>query len=166
MRVWVTLLTATVAVTLWNGVYSAQADSLSAQDRQFMEEAATGGMMEVHLGHLAVERGMSQAVKNFGQRMVTDHGKGSNELKALAKQKGVSLPAEEPKMAASTRLAKLSGADFDKAYARDMVEDHQKDIAAFEKEAASGSDPDVKSWASKTLPTLRSHLTEAQALPK
>jgi putative membrane protein len=125
----------------------------------FMEDAAKGGMHEVHMGHLGIERGQSQAVKGFSQRLINDHTMANQELAALAKQKGVSLPGD-----VSIPLAVKSGADFDKEFGRAMIEDHQKDISAFEKEASSGSDPDVKNWASKTLPTLRAHLAEAQAL--
>jgi putative membrane protein len=165
MRTWTKLLIGASSAIAFYGLFPAQAADLSSQDRKFIEEAAKGGMMEVHMGHMAVEHGMSAAVKSFGQRMVTDHGKANDELTALAKKKGITLPPDDPKMAESSSLAKKNGADFDRAYAKDMVEDHQKDISEFEKEASSGSDPDVKSWASKTLPTLRSHLTEAKALP-
>lgn len=85
---------------------------------------------------------------------------------ALAKQKGISLPSDDAQTVGSMPLASKSGADFDRAFARTAVEDHQKDIAEFEKEASSGTDPDVKNWASKTLPTLREHLAEAQAVQK
>ena len=149
---------------LAGGFCSAQ--SLSEQDRKFMENAAKGGMMEVHMGQMAIERGSSSAVKSFSQRLINDHKAANQELAALAKQKGVSLPGDDSQMASSLPFASKSGDDFDKAFARTAVEDHQKDIAEFEKEASSGQDPDVKSWASKTLPTLRAHLKEAQNLPK
>jgi len=149
-----------------SGFQAVGADNLSAQDRKFIEDAAKGGMKEVHMGHLGLEKGMSQGVKTFSQRLIDDHTKANNELMALAKQKGVTPPPDDPKMVSSMPLAKKSGADFDKAFAKDQVEDHQKDIAEFEKEASSGSDPDVKNFASKTLPTLRAHLSDAQALNK
>jgi len=145
---------------------SAFAQNLSSQDRSFMMDAAKGGMMEVDLGHMAVDKGTDPAVKKFGQRMITDHSKANGELMDLAKRKGVTLPADNPNAASSMSFAKKTGPAFDKGYAKDMVEDHQKDIAEFEKEAKSGTDPDVKSWAQNTLPTLRSHLTDAQSLPK
>jgi putative membrane protein len=112
---------------------------------------------------LGIERGQSQAVKGFAQRLINDHNMANQELATLAKQKGVLLLGDDAKMI-SMPLATKSGADFDKEFARAMIEDHQKDISAFEKEASSGNDPDVKNWASKTLPTLRAHLAEAQAL--
>jgi putative membrane protein len=144
------------------GLPAGQAQQLSAQDRTFMEDAAKGGMHEVQMGHLGIERGQSQAVKGFSQRLINDHNMANQELAALAKQKGVLLPGDDAKMVAP--ITTKSGADFDKEFGRVMIEDHQKDISAFEKEASFGNDPDVKNWASKTLPTLRAHLAEAQAL--
>ena len=142
------------------------AQALSDQDQKFLQNAAKGGMMEVHMGQLGLERGGSPAVKALSQHLVNDHNAANKELTALAKQKGVSLPGDDARMAASISFASKSGGEFDKAFASAAVEDHQKDIAEFEKEASSGTDPDLKNWASKTLPTLRAHLAEAQALGK
>ena len=142
------------------------AQGLSQQDQKFVQDAAKGGMMEVHMGQLGMERGASPAVKGLSQHLINDHKAANQELAALAKQKGVSLPADDAQMATSMPFAAKTGDDFDKAFARSAVEDHQKDIAEFEKEASSGNDPDLKNWASKTLPTLRAHLAEAQSLLK
>jgi putative membrane protein len=147
-------------------VHTARAQSLSAQDHQFMMDAAKGGMTEVHVAHMGIERGMNPTVKSFSQRLINDHTKANQELIALAKMKSVQLPADDPKIASSMPIAKKTGADFDKEFAKMMVDDHQKTITMFEKEASSGSDPDIKNWASKTLPTLQSHLAEAKTLPK
>jgi putative membrane protein len=150
-------------VTFFGHIVLAQ--GLSGQDRQFMTDVAKGGMTEVHVAKMGIEHGTSQAVKGFSQRLVNDHTKANQELMALATRKSVQLPADDPNMASSMPIAKKTGADFDKEFAKMMVDDHQKTIALFETEAHSGSDPDVKNWASKTLPTLRSHLAEAKMLP-
>jgi putative membrane protein len=156
-----------VAAVLALGNFTlASAQHLSEQDQKFIQDAAKGGMMEVHMGQLGMDRGTNPAVKSLSQHLINDHKAANDELATLAKQKGVSLPGVDAQMAASMPLATKSGDDFDKAFARTAVEDHQKDIAEFEKEASSGTDPDLKNWASKTLPTLRAHLAEAQALPK
>jgi putative membrane protein len=141
----------------------AVAQDLSAQDRKFIQDAAKGGMMEVHMGRLGAEHGSSADVKTFSQRLINDHTKANHELADLAKKKGVTLPADNP-TAAPKGLDSKTGTDFDKTFAKIAVEDHEKDIKEFEKEANSGSDPDVKEWASKTLPTLQAHLDEAKAL--
>ncbi len=133
-------------------------------DQNFMMKAAQGGMAEVKMGQLATQNAQSQAVKDFGQKMVDDHTKANDELKGLAGQKSVTLPTDldAKDQATYDRLSKLNGAAFDKAYMRDMVMDHRKDIADFQHEANNGRDPDVKAWASKTLPTLQEHLRIAQ----
>jgi len=141
------------------------AKSNSSADRQFVMEAAMGGLAEVALGQLATEKAESDQVKQFGQRMVTDHGKANDELKTLAQNKGMTLPAnvDAKHKATQDRLSKLSGAAFDRAYMQDMLADHRKDVNDFRKESQSGKDPDVKAWAAKTLPTLEEHLQMAQS---
>ena len=138
--------------------------SLAAADRKFVMEAAHGGLAEVELGKMAAEKGASDAVKQFGKRMADDHAKAADELKQFAQQKGVTLPTDlDPKhKQLRDRLAKLNGADFDKAYANEMVKDHKKDVADFKREAQRAKDPDLKAWAGKTLPTLEDHLKQAQ----
>jgi putative membrane protein len=140
--------------------------SLSASDQKFMKEAAQGGAAEVELGQLAVQKAQSPDVKAFGQRMVDDHTKAGDELKQLANQKGVTLPsqADAKDKAEKARLEKMSGAQFDKAYMNYMVADHKKDVADFQKEASHANDPDVKNFAQSTLPTLQSHLQQAESI--
>jgi putative membrane protein len=100
--------------------------------------------------------------------MVTDHGKAGDELKTLAQSKSITLPSDvDPKAKATRdRLAKLSGAAFDRAYMQDMVTGHRKAVAAFKKESTAGKDPDVKAWATKTLPTIEEHLKMAQDISR
>jgi putative membrane protein len=144
------------------GQTNGSADRMNGSaDQAFMMKAAQGGMAEVELGNLAVANAQSDSVKQFGQRMVDDHTKANDELKSIAGQKNVTLPAslDAKDAAMKNKMSGLKGAAFDKAYVADMVKDHKKDIAEFEKEANSGSDPDVKAFASKTLPTLKEHLS-------
>lgn len=133
-------------------------------DATFMTKAAEGGVAEVELGNVAKDKASSDAVKQFGQHMVDDHSKANDELKSLAQQKNVTLPTgvNAKDQATKDKLSGMSGAAFDRAYMRDMVSDHRKDIAEFQREANNGKDPDVKAWAAKTLPTLQSHLQMAQ----
>ncbi len=143
---------------------SAKNSKLSAEDKQFIKEAAAGGMAEVELGRLATEKASSPDVKQFGQRMVNDHSKANDQLKRIAVDEGITLPAKLSAKDQGTkdRLSKLSGGAFDKAYMADMVEDHKTDVAAFRNESKTGKDPQVKSFAADTLPTLEDHLKNAQ----
>src|SRR5436305_2164503 len=139
---------------------------MTMTDSTFVKKAARGGLAEVELGKLATEKASSEEVKKFGQRMVDDHSKANEELKQLASSKNVNLPNEvsaKDKMT-KERLSKLSGESFDRAYMQDMVKDHKKDVADFSRESNSAKDPDVKQFASKTLPTLKDHLKEAEGI--
>lgn len=139
---------------------------LSAADRQFVKKAAEGGMAEVELGKLAVDKGGSEDVKKFGQRMVDDHSKANDQLKQLASSKNVTVPdgLNAKDKATKDRLEKLSGAQFDRAYMSDMVKDHEQDITEFNHESKMGKDSDVKDFASQTLPTLKDHLKNARSV--
>jgi putative membrane protein len=149
-----------------SNVQSASASTLSAGDRKFLNEAADGGMAEVELGKLALQKAADAGVRNFGQRMVDDHSKANGELRQLAAGKGVDL-AQAPSAKnrnLQRRLASLRGTSFDKAYMTDMVADHKEDVAAFQRESNWARDPQVKSFATQTLPTLRDHLKQAQEI--
>jgi predicted outer membrane protein len=142
------------------------ATGLSSMDQKFVMEAATGGMAEVELGRLAAERGSSDDVKQFGQRMVDDHSRANSELMQLTTAKGITVPAalDAKHQAQMTKMSQLSGAAFDRAYSKEMVKDHQKDVSLFQKQATRGADADVKAFAARTLPTLQDHLRMARAL--
>jgi putative membrane protein len=140
--------------------------NLSASDKNFVRDAAQGGMAEVELGKLATEKASSDDVKKFGQRMVDDHTKAGDQLKQVASSEGVQLPeglSAKDKLT-KERLSKLNGAQFDKAYMADMVKDHTQDVADFQRESKSGRDPAVKDFASQTLPTLQDHLKQAKEI--
>jgi putative membrane protein len=123
-------------------------------------------MAEVELGQMAADKASSPEVKEFGQRMVKNHSQANVQLKQIAAQKGVTLPGSPNAKdeATKNKLSNLSGDAFDQAYMADMVRDHKKDIAAFQKESRSGKDPDVKQFASQTLPTLKDHLKQAETV--
>lgn len=141
--------------------------SLNSQDSNFLMDAAMGGMMEVELGRVAAQKGVSDAVKQFGQKMVDDHSAANTELTSIASGKGITLPAtlDEKHQAHVTKLSAMSGAEFDRAYGKMMLSDHTKDVAEFEKQSTKGTDPDLKAFAGKTLPTLQEHLQMARGLP-
>jgi putative membrane protein len=134
---------------------------------RFVVQAAEGGMTEVAKGKLAAQRGAHEGVKQFGQKMVDDHTKAGEELKAIASGKNITLPGDTlktPMQAALAKLEKLEGAAFDRAYVDDQVREHEKTIALFEREAKTGKDAELKAFAEKTLPTLKEHLTMVQDL--
>jgi putative membrane protein len=141
--------------------------NMTSQDRNFLQDAAMGGLMEVELGRVAAQKGTSDAVKQFGQRMVDDHSKANSDLMSLASSKGITLPTtlDEKHQKELTKISAMSGAEFDRAYSKMMLSDHVKDVSEFEKQSTKGTDADLKAFASKTLPTLQEHLQLAKALP-
>ena len=158
---------------VWGGIAAAQATAAKqpappgvTAAHNFMTKAAQANLAEVELGKLAAEKGESDAVKKYGQHMVDDHGKANQELQELAQKEGATLPTYTDKahQASKTRLEKLSGTAFDKAYAQQMVKDHQLAVGLFRAQARSGRDPEVKAWAEKMLPNLEEHLKQARSL--
>ncbi len=137
---------------------------LSHTDHKFVSEAARGSLEEVQLGQLAQQKGANTAVREFGQRMMSDHTKLSNELQQLASQKGLTVPTSLSHHEQSTlqHLQSDNGAKFDQAYARQMVQDHEKDLKEFEREAKDAKDPALKSFAQQSIPILRQHLQMAR----
>jgi len=135
-------------------------NSLSSRDRTFVMQAGQLSMMEVELGRLAVQRGSSAGVKQYGQEMVEDHTRANQELMQLAMQKKVELPTEmsTQNTALIDRLSGLSGKSFDAAYKQAMIDSHNQAIALFQAQSQQGQDPELKAWATQKLPNLQAHL--------
>jgi putative membrane protein len=133
---------------------------LASADTAFALKAAQGGLAEVRLGKLAAGKAASPDVKAFGQHMVDDHTKANEQLKSVAQEERMTLPADvnHEQQATYDQLSKLSGAEFDRAYVKAMVSDHQEDVKDFTKEVKSGQDAKIKAFASQILPVLEQHL--------
>lgn len=164
---------------------------LSRGDEKFIKDAAKGGMMEVQMGKLAVQKAQSAQVKQYGQRLIDDHTKANTELKQIAATKGVTLPESHEGITSDTdttdrtqvreksdsdhdlgfwdrramkKLEGLSGTEFDREFIKMAVSDHQKDVKEFEKASKDLDDSDLKAFAAKVLPKLQEHLSQAQTL--
>ncbi len=143
-------------------------DEKPFSDAEFVKKAAVGGMTEVALGKLAVSNGKSEAVKKFGQKMIDDHSKAGDALKEAAKTGGFELPAkldDEHQKHVDT-FKDLKGEEFDKAYIKDMVQDHEKDVAEFTKASKELKDADLKEFAAKTLTVVQGHLEMVEKLDR
>lgn len=135
-------------------------------DLAFFEKAAQDGKTEIEAAKIAETRTADPAIKRFAQKMVVDHGKAGDELKALAAKKGVTLPAtlDDEHKAMLDKLQKASADDFDDTYSDMMHGDHDKAVSLFSDTAKNSRDPDIKLFASKTLPTLKTHQMLAEKL--
>lgn len=139
---------------------------MNSRDTKFAMKAAQGGMAEVQLGKLATEKASDPNVKAFGQQMVDDHTKANDDLKSVAEKENMTLPTnlDAKDQSEYNKLQKLSGSDFDHAYVKDMVKDHEEDVKEFQKEASNGKDPQIRAFASRTLPVLQQHLDKIKSI--
>lgn len=149
------------------GATASGAAKLGSADKKAMADMAIANMAEIDTGKLALSKSQNAEVKTFAQQMIDDHGKALAELQALARSKGVTLPAEPDARhkAMAARLEKLSGDAFDKEYMKMAgLKDHKATHARLKKISKSARDPDVKAAADKTIPTVEQHLKAAQQL--
>ena len=137
------------------------ADSaLSSADRKFVQEAAESGMMEVEAGELAQQHGQSDQVKEIGSTLVEDHTQANQELKQIASEQGIDLPAQigKKKQNMLTKLEQASAEEFDRIFLRQQEKAHRQSIQRSDHVAAQSENQAIKEFAAKTLPTLRKHL--------
>lgn len=137
-------------------------------DRMFYTRASSGGQFEVQLGQLAQQNGQAQEVKDLGKMLADDHTRSNQQLMAIAQNKAVTLstqptPQEQKRL---EHFRTLTGTDFDRAFTEQVIKDHREDIREYERESRSGADADAKAFAAAQLPTLRSHLQQAETVLK
>jgi putative membrane protein len=164
-----TLVMTLLAVGLLMAVPGANAaTTVSTTDQGFILAAAQGGMTEVKLGELAAQKGTRDDVKAFGQMMVKDHTAINDDLKALAAQKGVTLPdsLDANHQGMVDKMAALTGSAFDDAYIAAMIKGHKTDAKAFKAESAATTDADIKSFLDKSIPVVEAHLKHITAMKK
>jgi putative membrane protein len=140
----------------------------SASAKAFVEKAGTSGLAEVEMGELGAQKAKNGQVEAFAKRMVADHTKANQELVTASKGKGVQVPSSRTDMH-KAMVEKFqqqdAGKNFDRAYMAQMVEDHKAAVELFETAADDEKlDLDLRSYAKRTLPTLRDHLKQAQTI--
>jgi putative membrane protein len=158
---------ALLAVPAWaQNASSTGAQTMSQQDKTFVHEAGAGSLAEIEPGQLAEQKAADPAVREFGRWMATDHGFANRGLEAIPREEHQSaqpaLTAEQKQE--KQRLEGLSGAQFDQQYIQHMVQDHEKTIPLFQKEAKEGHNQAIKSFAENLTPVLDQHLAEAKEL--
>jgi putative membrane protein len=138
------------------------------ESSSFLVKAADAGMAEVELGQLGQQKAINAQVKAFGAMMVHDHSMANDQVKALAAKRSVTLPSMpgDDNKKDKDDLANKSGADFDRAFMNQMVDDHQDAINLFENSAGKVNDTEVKTFINNTIPKLKMHLDSAKAIQK
>jgi putative membrane protein len=138
------------------------------KDKIFLRTAAQGGMAEIKLGQLAAQKGNSEDVKAFGQKMVDDHTKLNNDMAPIADSMGVRLPKDLSKedQAEYDKLNGLSGNEFDVEYLSFMVKDHHKDQRDFRQEAVSTTDPTLQAAVVNGAKVIHEHTVMVDKLAR
>jgi putative membrane protein len=139
---------------------AASAAKLTHKETEFVKKAGAGNAAEVKAGELATTNAESQDVKDFGSRMMKDHGDANTDLGAIAKSHDIEFPpaATEKQKLQYEKLSKLKGEAFDKMYVKDMVADHEKDLAEYKMEKSEAKDPELKAYVDKTEMVVAEHL--------
>jgi putative membrane protein len=140
----------------------------SASTKEFVEKAGASGLAEVEMGEIGAQKARNGQVKAFAKRMVADHTKANEELLTAIKGKGVQVPSSRSathKAMVEKFRQQEAGKNFDRDYMEHMVEHHKADVELFETAADDEKfDLDLRSYAKRTLPTLRDHLKQAQTI--
>jgi len=134
--------------------------TIAEGDRAFVETAASAGLAEVAITKHAMDKAASGDVKKLAEHLNKDHSQANQELARIASAKGIPVPVspESEKRAEVEQVSALSGAELDRTVLTKLDQSHRASIKLFEREASEGSDPELKAFAAKTLPTLREHL--------
>lgn len=140
--------------------------ALDENTRTFLTEAASGNMMEIQLGELAQQKATNARVKEYAAMIVRDHTRANEELRTITQGRNVTISntMEDKHRRKLDQLRDKEGVEFDRAYMKHMVDDHQEDIRKYEEMAREASDPAIRNYANTTLTTLRAHLEQAKAI--
>jgi putative membrane protein len=141
--------------------------AVGTDDSSFAREACQTGTAEMEIAKLAAQNTKNREVRQFARTLSADHAKAEKELGQLFSRKGIPPEKELAGNYQSSleRLAGLKGAEFDAAFKEQVMADHEKAIDLFEKQAEQGADPELRAFAGKRLPQLRTHLQIARTLP-
>jgi putative membrane protein len=150
----------------WAQNAATESRALSQQDKTFIQEAGAGNLAEAEMGQLAEAKATAPAIKEFGRWMATDHGFANKWFAAILREEHENfqpaLTTEQTEM--KRKLEDLSGAQFDQYYVQHMVQDHEKAVPVFEREAKEGHNPAIKVYAQYLTPVLEQHLAEVKEL--
>lgn len=136
------------------------------QAQPFTDVATVSNMFEIESSKVALEKASSAEAKAFAQHMIDDHTKAGEEMKPAANAEGTKMPAslDQKHQAKLDMLSGSSGEAFDKSYLAEQLAAHEEAVALFQGYSEKGAPGALKEFATKTLPTLQSHLEEVQDL--
>jgi putative membrane protein len=158
------ILASTAGLLLIQGL--TRADDPRANDREFLLRAATAGHAEVKFSELADKRSTNEKVREFAALMTREHTEANRKLAEHARDQKIAVVSgfERDKREIYMNLSRLSGDEFDRAYMKQMLQDHDQAVRLFEHESRKGTDPQLRKFAEETLPTIREHQKRAREL--
>lgn len=147
-----------------SGQESTNRSNMAVPGRLFVQKVAQNDLAEIKMGSLAKEKGGTPAIRDFGERLVGDHTKNLDQLKALAQEQHITLPTEpnQTQMIDYKNLSTLNTNEFDKKFARHIVNDHVRAVTEFKAESKNGTNPQIKAFAKKSVPVLETNLRLAR----
>ncbi|MDB5958844.1 MAG: hypothetical protein JWP59_138 [Massilia sp.] len=146
--------------------FSALAAEMNRKDAEYLHNTAQGIMAEVKMGELAQKQAADERVKQFGKRMVDDHGKDLQNLRQLASRKQLTLPdtPNDKQRQEIDKLTRLSGAGFDREYVEYEAKDHKDDVEENGQTMHKAVDPDVRHFANAEYRTVLAHQKQIDTL--
>lgn len=126
---------------------------------RFAELAMSDALMEIALGELVQRQGQTQAVKDLGRRLVTDHTAVKLILSKAAAGTVESLPAQldASQQQVLARLATLNGADLDREFLWEETLRQPRQVAMYRWQYENCDDKRLKAFAVGTLPIMVVH---------
>lgn len=139
-----------------------------AADQIFATNLTLQDMTSIELGKLVAKQSSNDAVKKYATQVITNNGKMIERLKRIASRGQISIPGalDTRHQGRVDKLAKLSGDEFDKAFAHDQVQSVERNLKSFEQEIQNGADPNLKTLATRSTPGLQKQLQDAKDMEK
>lgn len=163
----IVLLTSSIQVAAQDPVRNAIRENEEKVDRKIVDEgvaeflvrAAENRLMNINESKLAVLKGATSDVRNYGQLMIMDQTAMLEEIRKIAGERGISLPdgVSDRKREGQMDLAEESGKDFDEKFLKMMESGLERDIRLFE-HAKNVNDVGVVTFVKEYLPVVQSHL--------
>jgi putative membrane protein len=149
---------------LFVGLLGAAAQPALSPDARFVIRAAQANLAEVQMSAWAKDHALSDEVRAFAGKVLDDHTKLADELRALAAKEGTTLVADlDPKDAIEIdRQKTLEPNLLDRAYMREVMKWHLREADAFRREIDTGKDPGLRTWAVQMLPKIQAHIKEGE----
>jgi putative membrane protein len=137
---------------------------VSKKDKEFVKDAAQVERKEVEMGRLGLERAHSPHVQQLARLIHEDHIMANEELMTISRRKGIAIPATVHQSGDVSHMEAVGDQDFDQVYVHHIIDSHKEEIQRYQAAAHTLSNPEVRSYAARTLPILKDHVRMAESI--